>query len=338
MRRLRILTWHVHGSYLESLGHVGHEIVVPWKPGRPAGYGGRPADATWPDTIREVPAEEVARLDVDVVLFQSARNWLVDQHDILSDEQRRGPRIYVEHDPPREHPTDTRHVVDDPDVLLVHCTAFNALMWDSGRTPTRVIDHGVAVPAGLRYTGELERGVVVVNDLADRGRRLGADIFDRLRREVPLDLIGLRSERLGGLGALPHRDLATTMARYRFYLHPVRYTSLGMAVCEAMLLGMPVVGLATTELPTVIRSGESGFIATDPDQLVGPMRALLGDRALAARLGDEARRVALERFTIERFARDWDRVFREVAARGTAGAGSTDDREPAGTVPEAVTA
>jgi ADP-heptose:LPS heptosyltransferase len=29
--------------------------------------------------------------------------------EILTEAQRRLPRIYLEHDPPREHPTDTRH-------------------------------------------------------------------------------------------------------------------------------------------------------------------------------------------------------------------------------------
>ena len=47
-----ILTWHIHGSYLEALGRTGHDILVPVLPGRPARYGGRPADAAWPPTIR----------------------------------------------------------------------------------------------------------------------------------------------------------------------------------------------------------------------------------------------------------------------------------------------
>ena len=94
------------------------------------------------------------------------------------------PRIYLEHDPPQEHPTDTRHWVDDPNVMLVHVTPFNALMWDSGRTPTRVIEHGVMVPEDVRYSGELNRGLVVVNHLKRRGRRLGSDIFASVRREV----------------------------------------------------------------------------------------------------------------------------------------------------------
>ena len=39
------------------------------------------------------------------------------------------------------------------------------------------------------------------------------------------------------------------MARRRLYLHPVRWTSLGLSLLEAMHLGMPVVALATTEVP-----------------------------------------------------------------------------------------
>jgi glycosyltransferase involved in cell wall biosynthesis len=312
MRRLRILTWHVHGSYLASLGWIGHEILVPVKPGRPERYGGRPADVQWPETIREVPAEAVAGLDIDVVLYQNALNWTVDQHEILSDEQRRGPRIFIEHDPPREHPTDTKHVVDDPNVLLVHVTAFNDLMWDSNRTPTRVVEHGVSIPDGIAWTGELERGIVVTNNLDRRGRRLGADLFLRVRDEVPLDLAGIGSERLGGLGDLAQDDLAATMARYRFYFHPVRYTSLGMSLCEAMMIGLPVVGLATTEMPSVVSNGESGFIETDVGRLVDVMRLLIEDRELARELGEGARRVAVERFSIPRFARDWNAVLDEV--------------------------
>jgi Glycosyl transferases group 1 len=324
MGRLRVLTWHVHGSYLESLGWLGHEILVPAKPGHPEGYGGRPADADWPDSIREVPADEVRDLDIDVVLFQSARNYLEDQHEILSDVQRRGPRVYVEHDPPRGHPTDTKHVVDDPDVLLVHVTAFNDLMWDSGRTPTRVIEHGVTVPDGIAYTGELDRGIVVVNNLDRRGRRLGADIFERARDVVPLDLAGMGSERLGGLGAFPRATLSQLVATYRFFFHPIRYTSFGMAACEAMMLGVPIVALATTEMPTVIENGVSGYIDTSVPRLIDAMRELIDDPQLAREMGEHAREVAIERFGIERFARDWDAVLREAVDR----AGSTTRRSP----------
>ncbi len=314
-RPLRILTWHVHGSYLESLGYLGHTLFVPWRPGSPEGYAGRPADAAhWPESIVQVPAEEVSDLSIDVVLFQSRRNWEIDQA-ILSPAQRRGPRVYLEHDPPREHPTDTRHWVDDPDVLLVHVTAFNDLMWNSGATPTRVIEHGVAVPDGLTWRGDLERGIAVVNNLDTRGRRLGADLFERARQAVPLDLAGMGSERMGGLGAFSRRELHDVIAAYRFYFHPIRWTSFGMAACEAMLLGMPVVALATTEMPTVLRDGETGFLDTSMDRLVDRMRALIDDHGLAERIGAAGREVARERFGMDRFARDWNAVLAELAGR-----------------------
>src|SRR5690606_38804477 len=118
---------------------------------------------------------------------------------------------------------------DDPNVLLVHVTHFNALMWDAGRTPTRVVEHGVMVPEQSRYTGEIERGIVVVNDLARRGRRLGLDVFQRASDRVPLDLAGMGSAPLGGLGDLPLQQLHAQLGRYRFFFNPIRYTSLGLA-------------------------------------------------------------------------------------------------------------
>jgi glycosyltransferase involved in cell wall biosynthesis len=315
VRRLRVLTWHVHGSYLYYLTQGPHDFYLPVKPGRPEGYGGRNGNFDWGDNVHEVPSDELQRMQFDVVLFQSQRNFTVDQFEVLSPAQRQLPRVYLEHDPPRESPTDTCHTVDDPDVLLVHVTPFNALMWDSGRTPTWVIDHGVMVSERHRYTGELERGVVVVNNLARRGRRLGHDVFERARGEVPLDLAGMGSRELGGMGDLPLATLHGHLGRYRFFFNPIRYTSMGLAVCEAMMIGLPILGLATTEMSAAIQNGINGFVDTDVNRLVAHMRRLLSDPDEARALGEGARRTATERFGIRRFAADWSDVFEQVAGR-----------------------
>jgi glycosyltransferase involved in cell wall biosynthesis len=312
MRPFRVLTWHVHGSYLYYLTHAHQEFFVPYKPERPPGYGGRAGTFRWPENLHEVPVDEVRRLRLDCILYQSRQHYEEDQFEILSAEQRRLPRIYLEHDPPREHPTDTRHPVDHPDSLLVHVTAFNELMWDSGRTPTRVIDHGVVLPPGVAYSGELERGLVVVNHLRRRGRRLGVDVFERARQAVPLDLVGMGWEEADGLGEIDPPELPEFAARYRFFFNPIRYTSLGLAVCEAMMLGMPIIGLATTEMVTAVENGVSGYVDTRLDRLIERMRELLADPDEARRLGEGARRYARERFNIERFARDWDAAFAHV--------------------------
>jgi len=312
MRKLRVLTWHVHGNYLYYLSQAGVEFYLPVKKERSSGYGGRGSTFPFGDNVHDVPAEEVRNLDLDCVIFQSRQNYEVDQYEVLSAEQQRLPRICIEHDPPLASPTDTRHFVDDPNVLLVHVTPFNALMWGSGRTPTRVIDHGVMIPPDARYTGELERGIVVVNHLRARGRRLGVDVFLESRRQVPLDLVGMDAESLGGIGEVFPPELPAFESRYRFYYHPLRFTSLGLALIEAMLVGLPVVGLATTELVTVIKNGVTGFIDTDVNKLIEPMRMLLADPREARRIGRLGQRIAAERFNIRRFARDWEQTLELV--------------------------
>jgi glycosyltransferase involved in cell wall biosynthesis len=175
-----------------------------------------------------------------------------------------------------------------------------------------VIEHGVMVPSGVFYQGTLERGVVVVNHLARRGRRLGGDIFETARRQVALDLVGMGAEEMGGLGEVLHAQLPAFVADYRFLFHPIRYTSLGLAVIEAMMVGVPIIGLAATELATVIGNGESGYVDTNVAALIERMRELLRDPAEARRLGGNARRTALERFGMQRFIDDWDRALRDV--------------------------
>lgn len=316
---LKVFTWHIHGSYLYYLSHTPVQFIVPVKEGAPPGYAGRSGPFPWGDNIVEVPADEVRNLEFDCVLYQQRKNYLEDQYEILNEAQRALPRIYLEHDPPREVPTDTPHFVDDPDVLLVHVTHFNRLMWNNNRTPTRVIEHAVTIPAGVTYSGEKPKGIVVINNIHSRGRRLGLDVFEQARREVPLDIVGMGSENVCGLGEVPPPDLPAFISKYRFFFNPIRYTSLGLAVCEAMMVGLPMVGLATTEMPVTVTNDVSGYVHTDPDVLIEKMQQLLRDRELAHRLSRGARDTALKKFDIARFSREWLETFTHViAGRDTA--------------------
>jgi glycosyltransferase involved in cell wall biosynthesis len=312
MRRLNVLTWHTHGSYLYYLSQAPHEFFVLSKPGRPPGYGGRCGHLPWGDNVHDLPVEAARDTQFDCILFQDDHQWEKDQYEYLTAAQRALPRIYLEHDPPRAHPTDTAHLVDDPGVLLVHVTPFNELMWDNGHTPTRVIEHGVLVPNGVRYRGDLERGLVITNHLDRRGRRMGPDLFLQARAQVPLELVGMAAEELGGLGEIEHGQLPAFASRYRFLFSPIRYSSLGLAVIEAMMVGMPIVALATAEMATVIENGVSGYADTNIATLVEHMQLLLREPGLARQLGEGAWRRARERFSIERFAADWDKALRDV--------------------------
>lgn len=314
MRPVRVLTWHVHGSYMKYLSRVRAEFFLPVKPGRPEGYGGKSFDpgAT---NMHEVGVDEVKDVEVDVVIFQSRKNYEVDQDEILTPEQKELPRIMLEHDPPREHPTDTKHYVDDPEVVIVHVTPFNKLMWDNGENVAVVIDHGVEIPSGVSYRGNKAKGLVVVNGLGSRGRRVGRDILERVAQEIPLEVVGMGSEEVGGRGEVDHDKLPELMAEFRFLFNPIRYTSLGLSVIEAMMVGLPVVGLATTEMATTIKNGKTGYVDTRIEPLIQRMRELLESPLQARMMSRKVKREARRRFGIERFKADWEELLRRVAGK-----------------------
>ena len=309
MKRLNILIWHIHGSYLNTLARIEHNWFLPVKPGRPEGYGGRGPTFDLPSYVREVPAEEVRALPLDLVIYQTPKNYFEDGPEILSERQRALPSIYLEHNTPKPDAVNTRHPVAERDILLAHVTHYNRVMWDNGPAPTMVIEHSVAIAPDARYTGRLARGVTVVNGPEKRPRITGLDIYQRAAQAVPLDIAGMATEPLGGLGDIPYRDLHRRIGDYRFLFSPMRYTSLPLAVVEAMTLGMPGVALATTELPTVIEDGVTGYVSCDVERLIGDMRRLTAHPDEARRLGERARAVARERFGLPRFARDWNAAF-----------------------------
>jgi Glycosyl transferases group 1 len=320
---MRVLLWHVHGSWTTSLVHGRHEYLVPVLPGRGPDGRGRARTWDWPPSVSEVTPQEAAEADVDVLLLQRpheldhlAEEWLGGRRP-----GRDVPTVYVEHNAPQGRIAEMRHPAADRDDLLVcHVTHFNRLFWDTGTTRTRVIEHGVVDP-GYRYTGELAHAAVVINEARRRGRVTGTDLLRRLGDAAPIDLFGMDAANIRDGGAavrgiddVPQASLHGEMARRRVYLHPIRWTSLGLSLIEAMHLGMPVVALATTEAPEAVPAG-AGVVSTRVDALADGVRRFVAEPERAREAGLAARAAALERYGLERFLADWDDLLEEVANR-----------------------
>ncbi|NGM61703.1 glycosyltransferase family 4 protein [Sphingobacterium sp. SGG-5] len=308
-QRPRILTWNIHGSYLYYLSLGDYIIYVPYNEQRSDRYAGRGTTFPFGNNVIEIPAHEIKGIEFDLILFQADENYLIDQHELLSESQRTLPKIYIEHDPPWGHPTDEVHPIKDKNITLVHVTHYNRLMWKADLPDIRVICHGVTV-GPVTYHGTIKKGIVVINNLPSRGRMLGLDIFNKVREVIPLDLVGMGSEDYG-IGEVLHPQLPAFMSQYRFFFNPIRYTSLGLSVCEAMMIGMPVVGLACTELPTVIKNEASGFVHNDINYLIDKMSLLLDVPSVAYDISYAASQRAKELFAIERFTTEWRQLFIE---------------------------
>jgi hypothetical protein len=306
--RKKIFTWHIHGSYLFYLSQGNFDIYIPVNEKRNEGYYGRGQTFPFGNNVIEVAAEQVKNLGFDVILYQTDTNYLIDQYEILSPQQRELPRVFLKHDTSMNG---ADIVVDDPSVLIVHVTHFNSLMWNNKDLNTLVIRHGVTNNGHL-WSGRINKGITAVNHLCQRGRPMGADIFNKVRKTIPIDIIGMGTEDLAGFEVL-HPYLPEYMANYRFYFNPSRVSSLPLSLCEVMMLGMPVVALATTELPLIIKDGFNGFIHNDPQYLIGKMKQLLENKELATELGRNARETAFELFGIERFINEWNEAFESVS-------------------------
>jgi hypothetical protein len=306
VRALNILIWHVHGSWMGAFTAGRHRYLLPVTPGSAQGRK-RPA---WPASVVEVTPREARELPVDAIVFQRPAE-LESVRDYLG-ERRAGrdvPAFYVEHNAPQGRINEMRHfLAGREDLEIVHVTHFNALFWDTGAAATRVIEHGVADPGDL-YAGDLERCAVVINEARRRARVTGTDLLPGFERVAPLDLYGI-----GTAHDLPQAELHAAIARRRLYLHPFRWTSLGLALLEAMACGMPVVGLATTEAPYAVPAA-AGVLSNRPDQLAKAIAQLMRDPAQARAMGQAGRAHVLRHYGLERFLRDWDAA---LAAR-TAG-------------------
>ncbi|MGW4474753.1 glycosyltransferase [Nonomuraea sp. NPDC004354] len=300
---MNILLWHVHGSWTTSFVQGRHTYLVPLTPGRDADGRGRAQTFDWPASVREVPWDRLAAEHVDLVVYQRpheielARDWL----------GRTVPGVYVEHNTPKGEVPATRHpLAGQSAVPLVHVTHFNALYWDNGIAPVHVIEHGVVDPGHL-YTGELPRAAVVVNEPVRRARVAGTDLLPAF--DVPLDLFGMKAAELPYKAYdLPQAELHQALALRRAYLHPYRWTSLGLSLIEAMMIGLPVVALAATEAVEAVPQ-EAGVLSTRLPALVEALSAFVGDPALAAQYGKAARTAALSRYGLTRFLDDWNSLL-----------------------------
>jgi hypothetical protein len=312
---VRILLWHVHGAWTTAFVNGDHDYVVPVLPDRgPDGVGiARTYD--WPaDRVTELPPEALRDEHFDVVLLQRPHELEHLSEDWLGRRPGRDvPAVYVEHNAPQGRIADMRHpAADRDDLVLVHVTHFNSLFWDAGSTPARVIEHGIVDP-GERYSGELARAAAVINEARRRARVTGTDLLDRFEAAAPIDLFGIDAASIGGVGDLPQDRMHSELARRRVYVHPIRWTSLGLSLLEAMHLGMPVVALGTTEVHEAVPP-QAGVVSTKLDVLVEAMRRLVRDRDEAADRGRAARAAALERYGLARFLENWDDLLAEVTA------------------------
>jgi glycogen synthase len=128
-----------------------------------------------------------------------------------------------------------------------------------------------------------------------------SEFFERLPEDV--------KARIRLLPYAPDAVKHDALAAADVFAMPSRTDSFGIVYLEAWCYGVPVVGARAGGVPDVIDDGVNGLLAPfgDVAAIAGAIGRLLGDRALAQRLGEAGRAKVLRALT-------WDHIYAQVRA------------------------
>ncbi len=113
-------------------------------------------------------------------------------------------------------------------------------------------------------------------------------------------------------------DLTRILPALDIVTHPAYMEGLGVSLLQASASGVPVVACEAGGIPEVIEDGANGFLVPpgDHEALARSLSRLLGDQALRREMGKSGRRIAEERFSIEKMAAAYAELYRLAAPDG----------------------
>lgn len=119
------------------------------------------------------------------------------------------------------------------------------------------------------------------------------------------------------LGLLQPEQLIEQMQAASIFIHPSHIDNSPNSVCEAMLLGMPVIATFTGGTGSMLKDKEDGILVQDGDPyaLAGTILELSKDMDYAAELGKRARQRALQRHDPDAIVNNLLSIYKDVIKR-----------------------
>lgn len=116
------------------------------------------------------------------------------------------------------------------------------------------------------------------------------------------------------IGVLDANQLCHQLLSSHVYVHPSYIDNSPNSVCEAQLLGMPVIGTFVGGIPSLINNFENGILvpANAPYELAYLLKKLYLEKELAKKLGHEAYNTASKRHNKENILFDVMNVYKKI--------------------------
>lgn len=115
-------------------------------------------------------------------------------------------------------------------------------------------------------------------------------------------------------GNINAAGLAYEMNTADLYIHPSYIDNSPNSVCEAQLLGLPVIATYVGGVPTLIENNITGILvpANDPYYLAAKIKLLSIDKNLCVKLGENGRKVAILRHDREKIFKDLFSIYNSI--------------------------
>ena len=192
---MRILLWHVHGSWTTAFVQGRHDLPAAGaaRPRARRARAGRGPGTGRLGASRCTPAA-AARRAIDVVVLQRPQEL-----ELLAERVARRPRpgrdvpaVYLEHNAPQGRIADMRHpAADRADLARATSPTSTRCSGTAARRPTRVIEHGDRRPRPPLHRRAARAPRSSSTRPAAAGRVTGTDLLAGFGAAAPIDLFGM---------------------------------------------------------------------------------------------------------------------------------------------------
>ena len=321
-RKINILTAPTHERYETNLSKcnvnffaIRHKSVKDWDESfskKPDNYHLLPVSNSFEDIVASIPDE----VDIDLILSQNKFG----QYQLLKrlSNLLQCPLISLEHTLPLTFykgnesygwPTgqlnELRNMNGDVNVFI---SEMSKNTWLYDYSPNNVvIEHGVDTelfsPKGVKKKVCLS----VVNDWINRDIFCGYKVWCELIEGFPAKVLG-KTEGLSKV-AKTIDELVQAYQESLIFVNTSQISPIPSSLLEAMSCGCAPVSTATCMIPEIIENGVNGFCSNDVEYLKGCLSFLLKNPDKAIEMGERARQTVIDRFPLDRFVKNWERLF-----------------------------
>jgi len=304
--KLNILTFNTHERYQTQLAKTGHDFYSFNYDGGKEWY---PGHGPMPHNCYQLPKNAIfPGIMFDFILVQSKFGQF--QTAVQLNKILQLPIICLEHTLPIPSWPDQQlqmfqNMLGDINVFI---TDYSKLAWGiNGEVLYHSVDTELFTPPA---DGRKKQILTVAHDFINRDYALNYSGWKRITEGLPSAVVG-QTEGLSKQSDSVD-DLIEAYQNSLVYINPSTLSPVPTSMLEAMACGCAIVSTKTCGIPSIIEHGVNGFMSNDEMELRQYCEQLLNDPALAQKMGEAARQTIKQKFSEERFVREWNSIFEKA--------------------------